>query len=85
MDYGRNPRQCALVRNADERRCCDVGGKNASLGELYSDLAAEGVKVPNGFALTAQSYYDALSDAQARTDLHACWTRWTRPMSNSFR
>ena len=28
-----------------------VGGKNASLGELYSVLSAQGVRVPNGFAL----------------------------------
>jgi pyruvate,water dikinase len=38
-----------------------VGGKNASLGELYSKLGAHGVRLPNGFALTAQSYYDALN------------------------
>ncbi|CAL75453.1 phosphoenolpyruvate synthase [Bradyrhizobium sp. ORS 278] len=38
----------------------DVGGKTASLGELYSALAAQGVRVPNGFALTAASYRDAL-------------------------
>ena len=30
-----------------------VGGKNASLGELYSELGSAGVRVPNGFALTA--------------------------------
>jgi len=33
-----------------------VGGKNASLGEMYRELGAEGVKVPNGFAITAKSY-----------------------------
>ena len=31
----------------------EVGGKNASLGEMYSRLGAAGVRVPNGFALTA--------------------------------
>ncbi|MCW5744850.1 MAG: phosphoenolpyruvate synthase [Alphaproteobacteria bacterium] len=40
-----------------------VGGKNASLGEMYSTLTASGVRVPNGFALTAQAYRDALSGA----------------------
>lgn len=30
-----------------------VGGKNASLGERYRELAGKGVKVPNGFAITA--------------------------------
>lgn len=33
-----------------------VGGKNASLGEMYRELASEGIKVPNGFAVTADAY-----------------------------
>lgn len=33
-----------------------VGGKNASLGEMYRKLSAAGVKVPNGFATTASAY-----------------------------
>jgi pyruvate,water dikinase len=33
-----------------------VGGKNASLGEMYRELAPQGVKVPNGFAVTAEAY-----------------------------
>ena len=37
-----------------------VGGKNASLGEMYQALSGEGVKVPNGFATTAQAYRDYL-------------------------
>ena len=35
-----------------------VGGKNASLGELYSALSPQGVRVPNGFTLTAQYVKD---------------------------
>ena len=42
-----------------------VGGKNASLGEMYSTLSPEGVRVPNGFALTAGLYRDALTGANA--------------------
>ncbi len=34
-----------------------VGGKNASLGEMYNQLNQQGVRVPNGFALTASSYW----------------------------
>ena len=30
-----------------------VGGKNASLGELYRELAPKGVRVPDGFAVTS--------------------------------
>jgi pyruvate,water dikinase len=37
-----------------------VGGKNASLGELISQLAASGVRVPGGFATTAQAFDDFL-------------------------
>ena len=33
-----------------------VGGKNASLGELYRELTGAGVRVPNGFAITAEGY-----------------------------
>ncbi len=33
-----------------------VGGKNASLGEMYSNLTPLGVSVPNGFAVTAYAY-----------------------------
>lgn len=33
-----------------------VGGKNASLGEMFRELGAQGVKVPDGFAVTAEGY-----------------------------
>jgi pyruvate,water dikinase len=33
-----------------------VGGKNASLGEMYRTLSAQGVKIPDGFATTAEAY-----------------------------
>jgi len=47
-----------------------VGGKNASLGELYSVLSAQGVRVPNGFAVTAKAYRDLLTAANAWDALH---------------
>ncbi|MFA5022418.1 MAG: phosphoenolpyruvate synthase [Patescibacteria group bacterium] len=34
-----------------------VGGKNASLGEMYQKLVPQGIKIPNGFAVTAQAYF----------------------------
>ncbi len=43
-----------------------VGGKNASLGEMYGNLAEEGVKVPNGFATTAEAYNYFLKEAGLR-------------------
>ncbi|HDM09920.1 MAG: phosphoenolpyruvate synthase [Deltaproteobacteria bacterium] len=33
-----------------------VGGKNASLGEMYQKLHSKGIKIPNGFAITAYAY-----------------------------
>jgi len=34
-----------------------VGGKNASLGEMYSQLIKKGISIPNGFAVTAEAYF----------------------------
>ena len=34
-----------------------VGGKNASLGEMFHKMRAENVRVPNGFAQTGRAYY----------------------------
>ena len=47
-----------------------VGGKNASLGEMYRELTAQGVNVPNGFAITAQAYRYVLDQANAWPNLH---------------
>lgn len=41
-----------------------VGGKNASLGEMVRELSAKGVKVPNGFAVTAEAYRYFLLEAK---------------------
>ncbi len=40
-----------------------VGGKNASIGEMISRLAALGISVPDGFATTAHAYRDFLAQA----------------------
>jgi pyruvate,water dikinase len=37
-----------------------VGGKNASLGEMFSKLLKKGVKIPDGFAITAKAFRDYL-------------------------
>jgi pyruvate,water dikinase len=34
-----------------------VGGKNASLGEMYTQLSKKGVNIPNGFALTSDAFW----------------------------
>ena len=38
-----------------------VGGKNASLGEMIGSLAAAGIRVPGGFATTADAYREFLA------------------------
>jgi len=48
-----------------------VGGKNASLGEMYRELSPYGVKVPNGFAVTGEAYRYLLDQAGAWPALHA--------------
>jgi pyruvate,water dikinase len=40
-----------------------VGGKNASLGEMVRELAGKGVKVPNGFAITAEAFRHFIREA----------------------
>jgi pyruvate,water dikinase len=56
-----------------------VGGKNASLGEMVRELASKGVRVPDGFAITAEAYRyfirEAKLDAFIRTTLADLDTR----------
>jgi pyruvate,water dikinase len=47
-----------------------VGGKNASLGEMVRELGGQGVRVPNGFAITADAYRATLDHAGAWQALH---------------
>ena len=41
-----------------------VGGKTASLGEMFRELTPKGVKVPDGFAITAQAYREFLREGE---------------------
>lgn len=47
-----------------------VGGKNASLGEMLRQLSERGVRVPHGFAITADAYRHVLDAADAWPELH---------------
>src|SRR5688572_7599952 len=54
----------ALVVPFENLRMTDVevvGGKNASLGEMISQLSASGVRVPGGFATTAHAFRQFLT------------------------
>ncbi len=48
-----------------------VGGKNASLGEMFQKLSEKGVRIPNGFATTAAAYRHMLDRSGAWDLLHA--------------
>ncbi|HYO03531.1 MAG TPA: phosphoenolpyruvate synthase [Mycobacterium sp.] len=48
-----------------------VGGKNASLGEMYQKLTDQGIRIPNGFATTAEAYRHMLDRVGAWDRLHA--------------
>ena len=48
-----------------------VGGKNASLGEMFQKLSGQGVRVPHGFAITAEAYRYMLDETGAWERLHA--------------
>ncbi len=48
-----------------------VGGKNASLGEMYRELTTRGIRVPNGFATTAGAYQEFLRVNGLGEKIHA--------------
>lgn len=48
-----------------------VGGKNASLGEMYSTLAEQHISVPNGFATTSQAFWDYVDHNKLRTEINS--------------
>jgi len=54
----------------------EVGGKNASLGEMYNNLTSIGVNVPNGFAVTASAYKYYLKINNLDTKLQKLFTNF---------
>ena len=47
-----------------------VGGKNASLGEMYQKLSSKGVPIPNGFAITSDAYWYFLKHNKIKEDIN---------------
>ena len=61
-----------LIRKFSDIHLTDlpqVGGKNASLGEMFSELSAQGVRVPDGFATTALAFWEFLDTNRLRQPL----------------
>ena len=80
----------ALVAPFEELRMTDVetvGGKNASLGEMISQLAATGVRVPGGFATTAHAFREFLKqgglDARIKARLATLDTEDVRALAEA--
>jgi pyruvate, water dikinase len=61
-----------LIRWFDDLTADDtgvVGGKNSSLGEMIHNLASRGIRVPTGFATTAEAYWAFLDHNEMRSDI----------------
>ncbi len=56
MSQARNKKLVLFFKEIRNKDVPLVGGKNASLGEMFSKLERQGIKVPNGFAITAAAY-----------------------------
>jgi pyruvate,water dikinase len=56
LDFGR----------VDMRHVEQVGGKNASLGEMFQNLGKKGIPVPDGFAVTAAAYWQFIDHNELR-------------------
>lgn len=48
----------------------EVGGKNASLGEMYNQLSNDGINIPNGFATTSDAYWLLLQQNELKEKIH---------------
>ncbi len=60
-----------------------VGGKNASLGEMVRELTAKGVKVPDGFAITADAFRHFIAQSGLEEVIHSALSDLdTRDMAN---
>ena len=53
-----------------------VGGKNASLGQLFNALKPQGVGVVDGFAVTSEAYWRLLDEAGLRRKLEALFEKF---------
>ncbi len=59
QDHGKTSAKTFIVSldKVDNTRLNEVGGKNASLGEMLQHMRQSGVRVPDGFAITADAYW----------------------------
>lgn len=62
MEESKNNRNILWFKELSSDDTPIVGGKNASLGEMYNALVPKGINIPNGFAITAQAYRKFMKD-----------------------
>lgn len=70
-----------LIKKFSEIKIKDVaavGGKNASLGEMYNQLTSKGVLIPNGFATTSYAFWKFLKGNKIETPLKQLLTKLNR-------
>ena len=53
-----------------------VGGKNASLGEMYTTLTKKGINIPNGFAITSYAYKHLIEKSGIRNKLKKIFSKF---------
>lgn len=63
--------------NVDRASVAQVGGKNASLGEMVRNLGGRGVRVPPGFATTADAYWRFIDGSGLRPLIASALADWT--------
>ena len=49
-------------KELNQSRVEDVGGKNASLGEMFRELSSFGIRVPDGFATSSEAYWKFIEE-----------------------
>lgn len=60
-----------------------VGGKNASLGEMFQNLTSKGVQIPDGFATTAEAYWHFLQEVHIQDEIFSLLAKLdTKEFSN---
>jgi len=50
----------------DNSKVSEVGGKNASLGEMFQQLSSAGIRIPDGFATSAKAYWELIDENNAK-------------------
>ncbi|MGB3225516.1 MAG: phosphoenolpyruvate synthase [Desulforhopalus sp.] len=72
----RNEEYIKWFEDLSVRDIPQVGGKNASLGEMIKELGQQGVRIPGGFATTAQAYWDFIQANNMRERFEKALTQF---------